>query len=53
MRVHLQYGREGLDVEIPGASVTVLEPRFVPGRGVTRIIRPRSAAGAGAGRSGP
>ena len=31
MRVHLQYGREGLDVEIPGANVTVLEPRFVPG----------------------
>jgi nickel-dependent lactate racemase len=31
MRVHLQYGREGLDVEIPGRSVTVVEPRFVPG----------------------
>ena len=30
MRVHLQYGREGLDVEIPG-DVTVVEPRFVPG----------------------
>jgi nickel-dependent lactate racemase len=31
MRVHLQYGREGLDVDIPGRSVTVVEPRFVPG----------------------
>ena len=30
MRVHLQYGREGLDVEMPG-DVTVVEPRFVPG----------------------
>jgi nickel-dependent lactate racemase len=30
-RVHLQYGREGLDVEIPSAHVTVVEPRFVPG----------------------
>jgi len=31
MRVHLQYGREGLNVEIPGANVTVIEPRFVGG----------------------
>jgi lactate racemase len=31
MKVHLQYGREGLDVLIPGTDVTVLEPRFVPG----------------------
>ncbi|HSD28033.1 MAG TPA: nickel-dependent lactate racemase [Vicinamibacteria bacterium] len=31
MRVHLQYGREGLDVEVPGADVTVVEPRYVPG----------------------
>ena len=31
MRVHLQYGREGLEVEIPGTNVTVIEPRFVPG----------------------
>jgi len=31
MKVHLQYGREGLDVEIPGRSVTVIEPRFLPG----------------------
>jgi nickel-dependent lactate racemase len=31
MNVHLQYGREGLDVEIPGPNVTVVEPRFVPG----------------------
>jgi len=31
MKVHLQYGREGLDVEIPGTDVTVVEPRFVAG----------------------
>ncbi len=30
MRVHLQYGRSGLDVDLPG-DVTVLEPRFVAG----------------------
>jgi nickel-dependent lactate racemase len=30
MRVHLQYGRDGLDVEIPG-RVTILQPRFVAG----------------------
>ena len=33
MKVHLQYGREGLDVEIPGTDVTVVEPRFVAGLG--------------------
>jgi nickel-dependent lactate racemase len=31
MRVHLQYGTDGLDVEVPGSDVTVVEPRFVPG----------------------
>lgn len=31
MRVRLQYGREGLDVDIPGRDVTVVEPRFVAG----------------------
>jgi nickel-dependent lactate racemase len=31
MRVHLQYGREGLAVEVPGTNVTVVEPRFLPG----------------------
>ena len=31
MRVHLQYGHDGLAVEIPGRNVTVLEPRFIPG----------------------
>ena len=30
-RTHLQYGRDGLDVELPAANVTVLTPRFVPG----------------------
>jgi nickel-dependent lactate racemase len=31
VKVHLQYGREGLDVDVPGTSVTVIEPRFVAG----------------------
>jgi nickel-dependent lactate racemase len=31
MRVRLQYGTDGLEVEIPGPSVTVIEPRFLPG----------------------
>jgi nickel-dependent lactate racemase len=30
-RVNLQYGRTGLEVEIPGANITVVEPRFVSG----------------------
>jgi nickel-dependent lactate racemase len=29
--VRLQYGRDGLEVDVPGRSVTVLEPRFVSG----------------------
>jgi nickel-dependent lactate racemase len=31
MNVHLQYGRDGLDVRIPSERVRVIEPRFVPG----------------------
>ena len=31
MRVHLQYGRDGLDVELPSERVRVIEPTFVPG----------------------
>jgi nickel-dependent lactate racemase len=31
VRTHLQYGRDGLDVELPDESVTVLSPRFVAG----------------------
>ncbi len=31
MNVHLQYGKDGVDVEIPSANVTVLRPHFVPG----------------------
>ena len=31
MRVHLQYGKDGLEVEIPSAKVTVVKPRFVDG----------------------
>ena len=31
MKVHLQYGRDGLDVEIPSARARVIEPTFVAG----------------------
>jgi nickel-dependent lactate racemase len=31
MRVKLEYGREGLWVDLPDENVTILEPRFVPG----------------------
>jgi lactate racemase len=31
VRVRLQYGVDGLDVELPASNVTVLEPRYVPG----------------------
>ncbi len=32
MKVHLAYGRRGLDVSLPAAAhVTILEPRYVPG----------------------
>jgi nickel-dependent lactate racemase len=31
MRVHLQYGRDGLSVDIPSNEVTILAPRFLPG----------------------
>jgi lactate racemase len=31
MRAHLQYGHDGLKVDLPGRNVTVLNPRFVPG----------------------
>jgi nickel-dependent lactate racemase len=31
MRVRLQYGTDGLDVELPARNVTLLEPRYVPG----------------------
>jgi nickel-dependent lactate racemase len=30
-RTHLQYGRDGLEVELPANNVTVLTPRFVAG----------------------
>ena len=30
-RTHLQYGRDGLEVELPARNVTVLTPRFVEG----------------------
>jgi len=31
MRVHLQYGRDGIDVALPSTNVTVIEPRFIQG----------------------
>lgn len=37
MRVRLQYGRDGLDTEIPGRNVTVIEPRFVAGLADERL----------------
>jgi lactate racemase len=33
MQIHLQYGKDGLEIEIPSKHVTVLAPRFVPGLG--------------------
>lgn len=31
MFTHLQYGKDGLDIEIPSNNVTTLAPRFIPG----------------------
>ena len=31
MKVHLQYGRDGLEVELPTGNVKVVEPTFLPG----------------------
>jgi lactate racemase len=31
MHTHLQYGKDGLAVDIPSNNVTVLAPRFIPG----------------------
>lgn len=31
MLTHLQYGKDGLPVEIPSSNVTVLAPQFIPG----------------------
>jgi lactate racemase len=31
MRIHLQYGTSGLDVDLPSANVTVIAPQFVAG----------------------
>ncbi|HEX5086102.1 MAG TPA: nickel-dependent lactate racemase [Blastocatellia bacterium] len=31
MLIHLQYGKEGLEVDIPSSNVTTLAPRFIPG----------------------
>src|SRR5438128_8382976 len=31
MKTHLQYGQDGLEVEIPSQNVTVVTPRYVEG----------------------
>jgi nickel-dependent lactate racemase len=31
MLIHLQYGKDGLEIEIPSNNVTTLAPRFIPG----------------------
>ncbi len=31
MHIHLQYGKDGLEIEIPSNNVTTLAPRFIPG----------------------
>jgi nickel-dependent lactate racemase len=31
MSIHLQYGKDGLDIDIPSSNVTTLAPRFIPG----------------------
>lgn len=31
MRIRLDYGKNGLDVDFPDKGVTVVEPRFIPG----------------------
>ena len=30
-RVTLQFGRTGLELDLPAANLTVVEPRFLPG----------------------
>lgn len=31
MKTRLQYGTEGLETEIPGENITLIEPRYLPG----------------------
>ena len=31
MRARLQYGAEGIEVDLPSSNLTILEPRFLPG----------------------
>ena len=31
MKVHLQYGRDGIEVDIPSENVDVIDPKFIPG----------------------
>lgn len=44
MKVHLQYGQTGLELDLTGINATVLEPKFQPGladeaAGFTRAVR--------------
>jgi nickel-dependent lactate racemase len=31
MPIHLQYGKDGLEIDIPSNNITTLAPRFIPG----------------------
>ncbi len=31
MKIHLQYGKDGLDLDVEPSNVTVIEPKFLPG----------------------
>src|SRR5688572_5651110 len=31
MLIHLQYGKDGLEIDIPSSNVTTLAPRFIAG----------------------
>jgi len=42
VKTHLQYGQDGLEVEIPAENVTVVTPRYVEGL-PQKVVRGRSA----------
>jgi hypothetical protein len=31
MKVKLAYGKEGLEVDLPGDRITIIEPHYIPG----------------------
>ena len=49
MKARLQYGRDGIEVEVPSDNVTVVTPRYVPGledeaaRSVAAVRQPLGA----------